>query len=102
MKQRRSASERRDAPTVEQSRGVLREPLGKASDDMRAKRVTLDRPPADIATCKTCKTSMSRTLVKDAERVIGQLRQSDEYVCRASMIAASVVPGEERVTTRHA
>jgi len=28
---------------------------------------------------------MSRTLVKNAERVIEQLRQSDEYVCRASI-----------------
>ena len=66
-----------DTPTVEQSLEALSEALGKASDDLRAVRETVDRARADIATRNT---SVSRTVVKDAERVIDHLRQTDEYL----------------------
>ena len=69
--------EAHDTTTVEQSLEALSEALGKASDDLRAVRVTLDRARADIATRNT---SVSRTVVKDAERVINHLRQTDEYL----------------------
>ena len=66
-----------DTPTVDQSLDALSEALGKASDDLRAVRLTLDRARADIATRNT---SVSRTVVKDAKRVIDHLRQTDEYL----------------------
>ena len=66
-----------DTPTVAQSLEALSEALGKASEDLRAVRVTLDLVRADIATRNT---SVSRTVVKDAERVIDHLRQTDEYL----------------------
>ena len=69
--------ETHDTPTVEQSLEALSEALGKASDDLRAVRVTLDRARADIATRNT---SVSRTVVTDATRVIDHLRQTDEYL----------------------
>jgi hypothetical protein len=63
------------APTVEMSLAMLSEAVGKASDDLRAVRATLDAARADIASRNT---SMSRGVVKDAERVITHLRQADE------------------------
>ena len=66
-----------DTLTVDQALDALSEALGKASDDLRAVRVTLDRARADIATHNT---SVSRTVVKDAKRVIDHLRQTDEYL----------------------
>ncbi len=66
-----------DTLTVDQALDALSEALGKASDDLRAVRVTLDRARADIATRNT---SVSRTVVKDAKRVIDHLRQTDEYL----------------------
>jgi ABC-type transporter Mla subunit MlaD len=66
-----------DTPTVEQSLDALSEALGKASDDLRAVRVTLDRARADIATRNT---SVPRALVTDAKRVIDHLRKTDEYL----------------------
>ena len=66
-----------DTLTVDQALDALSEALGKASDDLRAVRVTLDRARADIATHNT---SVSRNVVKDAKRVIDHLRQTDEYL----------------------
>ena len=63
------------APTVEMSLAMLSEAVGKASDDLRAVRATLDAARADIASRNT---SMSRGVLKDAERVIDHLRQADE------------------------
>ena len=62
-------------PTVEMSLTALSDALGKASDDLRAVRATLDVARADIASRNT---SMSRDVVKNAERVIDHLRQADE------------------------
>ena len=69
--------ETHDTTTVEQSLEALSEALGKASDDLRAVRETLDRARADIATRNT---SVSRTVVTDAKRVIDHLRQTDDYL----------------------
>ena len=57
------------------SLAALSEAVGKASDDMRAVRATLDVARADIASRNT---SMSRDVVTDAEHVIDHLRKADE------------------------
>jgi alkylation response protein AidB-like acyl-CoA dehydrogenase len=57
------------------SLAMLSEAVGKASDDLRAVRATLDVARADIASRNT---SLSREVLKDAERVINHLRQADE------------------------
>jgi hypothetical protein len=57
------------------SLAMLSEAVGKASDDLRAVRATLDAARTDIASRNT---SMSRDILKDAERVINHLRQADE------------------------
>lgn len=64
-----------DVPTVEMSLEMLSEALGKASDDLRATRVTLDQARLDLASRNT---SVSRHVVKDAERAIDHLRATDE------------------------
>ena len=61
--------------TVETSLAMLSEAVGKASDDLRAVRATLDVARADIASRNT---SLSRDVLKHAERVINHLRQADE------------------------
>jgi hypothetical protein len=63
------------APTVEMSLAMLSEAVGKASDDLRAVRAMLDAARADIASRNT---SLTRVVLKDAERVITHLRQADE------------------------
>ncbi len=62
-------------PTVEMSLAALSDAVGKASDDLRAVRTALDAARADIASRNT---SISRDIVKDAERVIVHLREADE------------------------
>jgi ABC-type transporter Mla subunit MlaD len=64
-----------DVTTVEMSLEMLSEALGKASEDLRATRVTLDQARLDLASRNT---SVSREVVKDAERVIDHLRATDE------------------------
>ena len=64
-----------DETTVEMSLESLSDALGKASEDLRAVQVTLDQARTDIASRNT---SMSRQVVKDAERAIDHLRQTDE------------------------
>jgi ABC-type transporter Mla subunit MlaD len=63
------------APTVEMSIAMLSEAVGKASDDLRDVRASLDAARADIASRNT---SISRGVLKHAERVITHLRQADE------------------------
>ena len=63
--------------TVEQSLQALSDAMGKAGDDLRAVRTTLDRARADIAARNS---SVSRAVVTDAERVIDHLRRTDEYL----------------------
>ena len=74
LKRRQSMTEN-TAPTVEMSLAMLSEAVGKASDDLRAVRATLDVARADIASRNT---SLSREVLKDAERVIDHLRRADE------------------------
>jgi hypothetical protein len=62
-------------PTVDMSLDALSEAIGKASDDLRAVRATLDVARADIASRNT---SLSRDVVKHAEQVIVRLREADE------------------------
>ena len=62
-------------PTVETSLEALSQAVGKASEDLASVRGALDLARADIATRNT---SLSREVVKDAERVIKSLRDADE------------------------
>jgi phage protein D len=61
--------------TVEMSLESLSDAIGKAAEDLRAVQVTLDQARTDIASRNT---SVSRQVVKDAERAIDHLRQTDE------------------------
>ena len=65
----------RDLPTVEQSLEVLSETSGKATDDLSAVRTRLDQERFEIASRNT---SVSRGVVRHAERVVDHLRQADE------------------------
>ena len=62
-------------PTVEMSLEALSDAVGKASDDLRAVRTALDVARADIGSRNS---SLSRDVVRDAERVIVHLREADE------------------------
>jgi hypothetical protein len=62
-------------PTVEMSLEALSVAVGKASEDLRAVRSALDTARADIASRNT---SMSRNVVKDAEKAIDELRKADQ------------------------
>jgi ABC-type transporter Mla subunit MlaD len=61
--------------TVEMSLEALSEALDKAADDLRAAVPAIDQARAEIASRNT---SLSREVVRDAERVIDHLRQADE------------------------
>lgn len=62
-------------PTVEMSLEALSEAVGKAASDLSAVRATLDVARADIASRNT---SLSRDVIRHAERVIVHLRDADE------------------------
>jgi hypothetical protein len=62
-------------PTVEMSLEALSDAVGKASEDLRAVRATLDVARADIVSRNT---SLSRDVVGHAEQVIVHLREADE------------------------
>src|SRR3954447_14619201 len=62
-------------PTVEMSLAALSEAVGKASQDLTAVRAALDVARVDITTRNT---SLTREVIKDAERVIDHLRHADE------------------------
>lgn len=62
-------------PTVDTSLEALSQALNRASDDLRAAVSTIDHARTEIASRNT---SVSRTVVHDAERVIDHLRQADE------------------------
>jgi hypothetical protein len=67
--------EKTTTPTVEMSLEALSDAVGKASDDLRAVRSTLDIARADIAARNT---SLTRDVVGHAEKVIVHLREADE------------------------
>jgi len=62
-------------PTVETSLEVLSQAVGKAAEDLVSVRAALDTARADIAARNT---SVSREVVKDADRVIKSLRDADQ------------------------
>jgi len=64
-----------NTPTVEMSLEALSEALNKAADDLRAAVPTIDHARTEITSRNT---SVPRTIVRDAERVIDHLRQADE------------------------
>jgi len=61
--------------TVDKSLEALSEALRRAADDLRAAEPAISQARTDIASRNT---SVSRTVVRDAERVIDHLRQADE------------------------
>jgi ABC-type transporter Mla subunit MlaD len=62
-------------PTVEMSLETLSQALGKATEDLSSVRSALDTARADIAARNT---SLSREVVKNADRVIRSLKETDE------------------------
>jgi len=62
-------------PTVEMSLEALSIAVGKAADDLCSVRSALDVARADLTNHNM---SMSRDVVKHAERVIDHLRRADE------------------------
>jgi hypothetical protein len=54
---------------------ALSQAVGKAAEDLTSVRAALDVARVDIAARNT---SMSREVIKDAERVIKSLRDADE------------------------
>ena len=65
----------KDSTTVEQSLEVLSEAIGKASEDLSTVRTRIDEERFEIASRNT---SVSRGVVRQAERVVDHLRQADE------------------------
>jgi len=65
-----------NGPTVEQSLTALSSALEKATEDLRACRMTIDQARTDIATRAN---SIPRgDIVRDAEKVVEHLRGADE------------------------
>ena len=62
-------------PTVDKSLELLSEALRRASDDLRAAVPAISQARTEIASHNT---SVSRSVVRDAERVIDHLRHADE------------------------
>jgi ABC-type transporter Mla subunit MlaD len=69
----------KEIPTVEQSLEVLSETIGKATGDLSAVRTRLDQERFEIASRNT---SVSRGVVRHAERVVDHLRQADDELRR--------------------
>jgi cob(I)alamin adenosyltransferase len=65
----------KEPPTVEQSLEVLSEAIGKAADDLSTVRTRLDQERFEIASRNT---SVSRGVIRRAERIVDHLRQADE------------------------
>jgi len=61
--------------TVDQSLESLTDALARASDDLRGAVPAIEQARAEIASRNT---SVSRTVVADAEKVIDHLREADE------------------------
>jgi len=65
----------KDEPTVEATLAVLSQALGKASEDLCAVRSAIDLARVDMASHNG---SHTRDVIRDAERVVEQLRKTDE------------------------
>jgi cob(I)alamin adenosyltransferase len=66
---------RKQTPTVDESLEMLSEAMGKATEDLGAVRSRIEQERFEIASWNT---SVSRGVVRHAERVIDHLRQADE------------------------
>ena len=64
------------APTAEQSLAVLSEAVGRAAEDLRSVRQTLDSARADIAARNT--SLPTGDIIRESERVVDHLRKADE------------------------
>jgi cob(I)alamin adenosyltransferase len=64
-----------EGPTVEQSLEVLSAALGKATEDLSAVRAAVDRVRVDMSAHNG---SHSRTIIRDAERAVTHLRETEE------------------------
>lgn len=71
----RAGMETNEKPTVEQSLCALSDALGKATDDLKICRRMIDRARADI---NERATSISREVVRGAERVVKHLGETDD------------------------
>ena len=67
----------KEMPTVDDSLAALSDAMGHAADDLCTARAAIDKARTDIASRNT---SVSRDIVRDAERVIEHLRKADECV----------------------
>jgi len=67
--------ETNEKPTVEQSLCALSDALGKATDDLKICRRMIDRARADI---NERAMSISREVVRGAERVVKHLSETDD------------------------
>jgi len=67
----------KEQPTVEISLEMLSEALGKASADLCSARLAIDNERLDIAARNT---SVSRRVIRDVERVVQDLRDTDEHL----------------------
>ena len=67
--------ETKDELTVEQSLGMLSEALGKASTDLCAVRAAVDLARQDMSSHNG---SHARAIIKDSERALDHLRETDE------------------------
>jgi ABC-type transporter Mla subunit MlaD len=65
----------KEPTTVEMSLEALSHALSRAADDLRAAVPAIDRARADIASRNS---SISREVVRDAEKVLDHLRHADE------------------------
>ena len=65
----------KEEPTVEQTLAVLSEALGKASEDLCAVRSAIDLARVDMSSHNG---SHARDIIRHAERVVEQLRKTDE------------------------
>jgi hypothetical protein len=66
----------KDLPTAEHSLALLSDAIGRAADDLRAVRATLDTARVDIATRNT--SLPTGDIVRESERVVDHLRKADE------------------------
>jgi len=73
--EKRAGMDETHEPTVEMSLEALSQALGKATEDLSSVRTALDTARADIAARNT---SVSRAVLKHADRVIRSLRETDE------------------------
>ena len=64
-----------EIPTVEFTLEQLNDALGRASEDLRSAQPAIEQAQVEIASRNT---SVSREVIKDAERVIDHLRKADE------------------------